>query len=227
MDSTDPKIIVVSSADTYRRLARELPSPSDVVLEIGCSTGEATKRLAASGARVIAVDSSYEFTKRLGSELAGQSNVTVAFADGRHIDALRDLVENPTMILVDIGGNASLDAVALQLRLCLRAFRPRLMLVRSFELAALASLIGNVEAPETSPLQPTGGGGTGTEPIAPLLDLSSSAIVSARLFAVRQLRKCQDPRARQRLKELLADPNSRVRKSAEWACGGTGSPAAE
>ena len=46
------RISVVSSVERYRRLARTLPGPGEAVLEIGCSTGEATRLLAATAARV-------------------------------------------------------------------------------------------------------------------------------------------------------------------------------
>ena len=175
----DVEIIVVSASDhktkslvnevnTFRRLASTLPTPKDTVLEIGCSTGAATQALVATGARVVAVDRCTQSIRKLQDDMRGYENAVVAHVDGRNIPALAALMPNPTVIFIDIGGDAHLDNVALQLRLCLRAFHPRLLVVRSFELATLASLISEVETPQISSLRPVGGRVLGRDPLSNL-----------------------------------------------------------
>ena len=122
VDPAETEIILVSSVDVFRHLAGNLPNPDDHVLEIGASTGNTTRTLATTGAQVLAVDNSAELIKQLDAALTNYPNVSVAHIDGRNIPALAKLMPQPSVILIDIGGNARLDNVALQLRLCLACF---------------------------------------------------------------------------------------------------------
>jgi len=212
----DTEIIVVSAKDSFRRMAKTCPTSEDAVLEIGCSTGEATRNLVATGARVVAVDKSPEFAQKLQEELQEHEGVVVACLDGRNIPALAALVPSPTVIFIDLGGDAHLDIIALQLRLCLRAFQPRMVVVRSFELATLASLIGDVEPPQLSGLRPVDRP-LGRDLLSNLLDLSCSTSTDTRCFAARRLGTLRDGRARDRLQEMIADPHPGVRRAAERA----------
>jgi precorrin-6B methylase 2 len=221
-------IVVVATAARYRRLARTLPGAGDAVLEIGCSTGLATRALAASGARVVAVDVAEEMVARTRAALAGApgaSGVTVALLDGRDTAALKALVPAPDLIFVDVGGDARLDAVALQLRQCLLAFAPRTLVVRSAELAAFCAAVREVEAPAPRRAGPRRGRARSADPQAhaleSLLDLSHSASVQNRLYAARKLRRTAAPAARERLAELAADPDARVRRIASPGPQGT------
>ena len=213
---SDTEIVVVSSKDSFRRMAKTLPAPGDAVLEIGCSTGAATRNLIATGARVVAVDKSAELVGRLQEELREHEDAVVACLDGRNIPGLAALMPSPTVIFIDIGGDANLDSVALQLRLCLRAFRPRAVVVRSFELATLASLIGEVEPPQLSGLDPAERP-LGRDLLSNLLDLSCSTSTDTRCFAARRLGMLRTVRARDRLREMVADPHPKVRRAAERA----------
>ena len=214
---SDVEIIAISAKDSFRRMARTLPTPQDTVLEIGCSTGAATQALAATGARVVAVDKSAQFVRKLEEDMRGFKNAVVACVDGRNIPALAALVPSPTVIFIDIGGDAHLDNVALQLRLCLRAFQPRLIVVRSFELATLASLIGEVEPPQISGLRPVEDRVLGRDLLSNLLDLSSSTSTDTRCFAARRLGKFNTTPARDRLHEMISDPHPSVRRAAQRA----------
>ena len=214
---SEVEIIAVSSVESFRRLAKELPGNDDAVLEIGCSTGTSTRILAETGARVVAVDNSAEMSARSQHEMKGRENVSVVMTDGRNVSELAALLPDPTMLFVDIGGNAHLDNVALLLRLCLRAFCPRVLVVRSFELATLASLIGSVEPPPSSGLISSDGHVSGREPLPNLLDISRSGSRDGRIFAARMLGRQRSPRARQRLEEMLADPMRKVRVAARRA----------
>jgi SAM-dependent methyltransferase len=211
------EVRVVSSIDRYRQLARELPVESDRILEIGCSTGESTRLLARRAAQVVAVDVSDELVARLQAELAGCAKVQVARIDGRNTPQLVALLPDPTLIFVDIGGTAHLDNVALQLRLCLKAFAPRLLVVRSFELATFAGLLTLVEPPETPALSAQDTSDPRAHTLQHLLDLSHSSNTDSRVFAVHRLRDLGAEEARQRLQELTDDPHRRVRRAAQLA----------
>lgn len=213
--SPEVRIIAVSSIERYRQLARELPTCHDSVLEIGCSTGMATRLLAKSGAHVIAVDVAGGLVEKLLSELADLENVTVAQVDGRDTPQLLTLAPKPDLVFIDIGGDAHLDNVALQLRQCLRAFAPRLIVVRSRELALFSSLIADIELSETSELLSTNSQDGIDHTLANLLDLSQSSNTNCRIFAARRLRTLTLPIAQERLKEMANDPHPKVRRTAQ------------
>ncbi|MBI2502689.1 MAG: methyltransferase domain-containing protein [Candidatus Latescibacteria bacterium] len=211
------EVLVVSSIDRYRQLARELSVETDRILEIGCSTGESTRLLAQRAAQMVAVDISAELVARLQTEMAGCAKVQVAQIDGRNTPQLVALLPDPTLIFVDIGGTAHLDNVALQLRLCLKAFAPRLIVVRSFELATLASLLTLDELPETPALSPQDTSDPQAHTLQHLLDLSRCSNTDSRVFAVHRLRDLDVEAAWQRLQELVDDPHRRVRRAAQLA----------
>ncbi len=226
---SEMEILVVSTHDRYRRLAVERLTPSDVVLEIGCNNGGATRILATTGARVVAVDKSASLVRDLKEELKALDNVTVACVDGRDVTKLLALLPDPTAIFIDIGGDARLDHVALQLRLCLLAFHAGLIVVRSIELATLASLIGCIETPRATGVSFWGGPGDDPASVSSLLYLSRGSSVESRVLAVHLMSQSAGAATRERLREMLSDPNPRVRKAARWACAhppatGTGAP---
>ena len=211
---TTPQIKVVSTAQYFRRLARQLPTAKDIVLEIGCSTGEATRILAATGARVLAVDIAAEMIETLQTEMAGTDNVRVVWLDGRDIGALVAMIEQPDLIFLDVGGNALLGNVASVLSQCLKTFMPRMVIVRSSELAHMANLIDEVEPPPllSVTLEERLGRALGS-----LLELSQSQVDSDRVFAARKLRELGTAQARERLEQMKNDPDSRVRRIAHAA----------
>lgn len=213
---SNTEIIVVSAKDSFRRMAKTHPTSEDAVLEIGCSTGLATRNLIATGARIVAVDKSSKFAEKLKEKLRKYQNVVVACLDGRNIPGLAELMPSPTVIFIDIGGDANLDIVALQLRLCLRAFQPRIVVVRSFELATLASLIGEIQPPQLSGLHPTKQP-LGHDLLTNLLDLSFSTSTDTRCFAARRLGMLNTVEAQNRLCEMISDPHPKVRQAVKRA----------
>ena len=216
----ETELVVVSAKDRFRHCAKTLPTAEDLVLEIGCSTGLATRTLAAVAARVVAVDRSVQFVAELKEQMRGVDNAVIECLDGRNIPALAALMPEPTVVFIDIGGDAQLDNVSLQLRLCLRAFAPRLVVVRSFELATLAGLIGHVEPPPASGLLPAQGEPVGRDALSHLIELAGSASIDARCFAARRLNGFDDAAARRCVEELAADPEPRVRRAVERVRGG-------
>jgi precorrin-6B methylase 2 len=210
------EIIVVSSVEDFRRLAGSKVGEEDAVLEIGCSTGKTTRKLAKTCARVVAVDVSSEMVDQTREEVAGFDNVEVVCGDARDIVALKPLMPEPDAIFLDIGGRALLDNVATLLRQCLRAFGPRLIVVRSHELAEVASLITEARPPARLRLRQLNPSAR-EEALRAFLELSHSSSVSSRLLAVQKLAKNSSAPAQQRLSEMAEDPNTRVRRAANVA----------
>lgn len=212
------EIIVVSSTDQFRKLARDLPGSQASVLEIGCSTGETTQILARHSAQVVAVDVSHEMVDKAKCNTAGFSNVMVAAVDGRDMGQLRLMLPNPDLIFLDVGGTALLGNVTSLLRECLRVFEPKTIVVRSFELAELWSLITTAEMPKKRTLRRTTAGGKKKLAMKSLLDLSRSNIANDRIFAARKLRHIKTQDAIHRLSEMADDPNSKVRRISQLSC---------
>lgn len=212
--------MVVSSTEAYRRLAEELPRAEDAVLEIGCSTGLTTQALARRSGQVVAVDVSAEFVGRARAALADLGNVAVVQLDGRDVPGLVALLPEPDLVFVDIGGDAQLDNVALQVRQCLLAFSPRVLVVKSAELAALCSLVTSHEVPSPFPLRRRSHGSPGEQLVANLLDLSRSSGSVNRLYAARKLGALlpgggDSPEVERRLAEMAeGDADPRVRRLA-------------
>jgi hypothetical protein len=143
-------VMVCPDTDTFRRLANAQVQPGDKVLEIGASLGETTARLAraAHGAEdqwgpgsVVAIDITDTLFARARArcdEVAPDAASIVRFLK---MDALADklgllrVAEDTDAIFLDIGGDRSGDTVALLLALLLDRTAPRLIVVKSEELA--------------------------------------------------------------------------------------------
>ena len=110
-----PAILLCGDTESFRRLARSQLLPSDRVLEIGCSYGEATALLAVKAEAVIAVDVSSDALERAAARCAALPNVRF-----EKVDALKQpvrLVDLATsahvnVLFVDINGNRASEAVA-------------------------------------------------------------------------------------------------------------------
>ena len=211
------EIVVVTSARRFRHIAKELPTRSDSVLEIGCATGRTTRALVETGAQVVSVDVGERPVRRVQEQMADFANVAVARVDGRDTPRLAGLVPDPDLIFLDIGGNAHLDNVTLQVRQCLRTFRPRVLVVRSRELAMFASMVTEVESPDDIPLPRIEIHDKLGHALEALLDLSRSSHVDNRMYAARKLRSLAAAEARERLTQMLDDPDHRVRRVARLA----------
>jgi len=207
-------IRIVSNVKTFRKLARSLPSPDDTVLEVGCSTGETTRMLAKTCKRVVAVDVSNEVSRTAAVACADLPNVTVARIDGRDTAKMRDLAGRPDLIFADIGGNASLDNITLVVRFCLRAFSPRIFVIRNDELAEFHGMVMSVEAPEEKRLALCAREDELQLRCENLLELSRSINKEHRAYAARRLRYVDLPEAAARLAELAEDPHPKVKKLA-------------
>jgi len=212
-----PQVIVVSTVRRFRSLARELVRDGDSVLEIGCSSGETTRLLAQRAGKVLAVDVSPQFAERTARDLACLANVIVQRIDGRNVPSLVKLMPHPDLVFVDVGGSAQVDNAAFVARQCLLAFHPRALVIRNTEMAALLSLVERVEIPLAKdwPFAPMATGDEARMRLQNLLAVSRSDHPTSRVFAAKHLALYHEPEARRRIEELAADPQPRVRRTAE------------
>jgi 16S rRNA (adenine1518-N6/adenine1519-N6)-dimethyltransferase len=76
-----------------RIVACVAPTPEDAILEVGPGRGALTKRLAASGARFLAIEWDRDLLPLLSAEFAGAANVEIGHGDILRVD-LRQLLES-------------------------------------------------------------------------------------------------------------------------------------
>jgi predicted TPR repeat methyltransferase len=129
------------SARAYRQLADELPQPDDVVVEIGASTGEATRRLAGRALRVIAVEQSPQMVEMARATLSDAGNVTLLQADARQLAPVLAETARADCVFVDISGSAP-PWTTLRLAERYRSqLRPRCLVIRNVRLARFVSSV--------------------------------------------------------------------------------------
>ena len=136
------------SARAYRQLADELPRPDDVVVEIGASTGEATRRLAGRARRVIAVEHSPQMIEMARATLGDASNVTFLQADARQLAPVLAETARADCVFVDISGSAP-PWTTLRLAESYRSqLRPRCLVIRNARLARFMASVRFCEGME-------------------------------------------------------------------------------
>jgi len=210
-------IILVSSCDKYRKMAHELPRSHESVLEIGSSTGLTTIELAQSARQVIAVETSFPFFEQAQQEYAHIENIQFVRLDARDIESVKEVVAEPDIIFLDIGGDAQLGNVSSILRLYMVHFTPRLFVVRNFELAMLMELVTDTEIPEESRRVKSVIDSPDNKNIQHLLDLSYSEVLSDRAFAARKLKAIPNELAQERVREMCEDVSPKIQKiCARW-----------
>lgn len=205
-------VIVVSQVAEYRRHAHRSIDPDMDVLEIGCSTGLATRLLARHAHHVFAVDITEQMVERAAAAVAPRHNVSFATLDGRDIVALLAFASGVQAIFIDLGGNGPLETAVHTTRQCLAAFKPRLLVVRNESLADLASMIHEATPPDDPRDRAWERPFGTTELLEHLLVLSQSSWIATRMVAARRLAELSMPRARARLEAMLQDPSPRVRR---------------
>ena len=147
------KSYFVSSTDVFRRLARTLPLPTDIVLEIGSSFGVATEILARHAETVVGIEHSKEMFDQLENKFAGHSNVTLLWHDARDIHGLLAKLPAIDVLFFDIGGDAPAHLALYVLQLYINAYRPRAAVVRNIALAGMLGDVQMAEFPEKSNYQ--------------------------------------------------------------------------
>lgn len=140
------KLYVVGSSDEYRKLAREITTPADQVLEIGCASGDATAALARRAASVLAVDISQTILAEARTRCAQFDNCEFREFDARGIFLLKKEHPHFDLVFADIGGDAPIGRVT-TLLLDIRSYYPaaRATVMRSLELSVALDGLQSVE----------------------------------------------------------------------------------
>ncbi len=212
---THPRIVVVAETRDFRRLAQETITVDDVFLEIGCSFGECTKLLGELGFSGTSLDHSADAVAQARRAVAGYPGISVVQTDVRDTADVFRLCPQPSVILFDVGGSEPLDKVFSLLRLILKTFRPRCLLVRSIELAELSSMIQEIHLPDRPRLLAPS---DRSEIPHQLIELSRSPVVKDRLYAIQRMRRSiRQADVRNRMEELCVDESPGVRKQARHA----------
>jgi SAM-dependent methyltransferase len=134
-------LLVTAETASYRNLASSQLTKADTVLEIGCSTGEASSILVKYCKTWMGFDTSDDMIKRCKSSLNNTD------AKAYKVDALADpdraqrlVVEGlegpPSTVFIDIGGNRECEGVLRMIAWVLETFSPIMVVIKSRELAA-------------------------------------------------------------------------------------------
>eukprot|EP00966_Prymnesium_polylepis_P290221 6704123-Prymnesium_polylepis.1 len=137
-----PAVLLCGETESYRRLARSQVLPSDVVLEIGCSYGVATRSLATRASRVLAVDLSADALRRAEDKCGDRfGNVRFELLDAVHDLARLTAISRAmgvTAVFVDVNGNRPSQPVEPLLHALHERLSPTVMVVKNRELAQRA-----------------------------------------------------------------------------------------
>ena len=189
-----PRILVASETPHFHQFVRQHITLDDFVLEIGCSFGACTQILVEIGCRGVAVDNSGDAVTKTRALMADSKQIIVEQADARDMGMIYSLCPEPSAILFDVGGNEPLDKISSLTRLLLKTFRPRVLIIKSMELAELMSIVEDYTLPNQPHLL--------TPPedtLLPhqLLDLTYSPVMNDRLFALAKAQAHHPSRDRQ------------------------------
>ena len=205
---------VVADCSDYRKLAARCCRPTDQVLEVGCSTGLTSEVLANHAQQVLAIDHSPSVLEQTAQDHPQLTNVNWQCIDARDFEAIKTLLPEPDVIFLDMGGDIQLGNIATTLREYLLTFKPRVFIIRSIELAILVSCVDEVILPPEDHQTPSLLNPERKKPLESLLNLSRSPIANDRLFAIRKLIHIDDPAAKARVKEMMKDGNSKIKRIA-------------
>eukprot|EP00397_Hematodinium_sp_SG-2012_P042209 GEMP01046638.1.p1 GENE.GEMP01046638.1~~GEMP01046638.1.p1 ORF type:complete len:495 (+),score=114.33 GEMP01046638.1:63-1487(+) len=136
-----PTVLLCSKTCHYRQMAATQLWTDDVVLEIGCSTGECTEVLSFHAKDIVAVDvSSAQILECRQRDIPGPALVEWLCMDAFSPEHWRKLIatrSSYSAVFIDIGGDRRGDAVFELIRLVLRDICPSFVAVKSEELAAM------------------------------------------------------------------------------------------
>ncbi|HEV3486220.1 MAG TPA: class I SAM-dependent methyltransferase [Vicinamibacterales bacterium] len=127
-----------------RYLLRHLPDPCETVLELGCGTGEFSRRLAARARKVVALDLSAEMIRVARSRSAGRGNIEFLVGDMTTLPLRRETFDCVTSLntLHHVDPVRALRAM----RAVLRPDRGRLLVADVLDRPGLRSLPINAVA---------------------------------------------------------------------------------
>ena len=133
------RIFLAARVSSYRRLARELVGPRDIVIELGAGEGRCTRILARRAGHVIAVEKTRACCTRTARAVARYQNVAVLCQDAFELKPILGLVRRADAVFVDIGGAAPLWQTIRLAGNYLSMFRPRTLVIRNTRLASFVS----------------------------------------------------------------------------------------
>jgi SAM-dependent methyltransferase len=132
-------IVVTPETNFFRQLVPHV-EPTDIVLEIGCSTGETSKLLIPLCRSYVGLDNSQEMLAKCRNQIptTATNDCHLAVVDAL-VDPRKGLQEcqtygTPSVVFMDIGGNRECINVLRMLSWVLQEFEPRLVVVKSREL---------------------------------------------------------------------------------------------
>jgi len=133
-----PEIVVCSDTPRFRSLSRVVPESYEHVLEVGCSTGEATKILAKHSSRVSALDVGAEMVEMTRAQFSEEEleQVSVEVVDVRkevwflmYCEETLIKYGDVDVAFIDVGGQSPIDQVAAALQAVLRYAKVRRVIV--------------------------------------------------------------------------------------------------
>jgi precorrin-6B methylase 2 len=137
---------VCARIGVFRKLARDLPLPTDTVVELGAAEGHTTLQLARRAQRVIAVEKTTQPLDRARERCARCGNITWLQTDAFEPGEVLKLVPRADLVFIDIGGS-TWPSLALRLAAIYRhMLRPRALVVRNVELNDFTAAVTSFEA---------------------------------------------------------------------------------
>ncbi|WP_457614058.1 class I SAM-dependent methyltransferase [Methanopyrus sp.] len=139
-------IALVKSVKEYRRLLREVVEEDDVVVELGCHRGAATRAIiAGSPRRVVAVDYGKDAEKAMRELERNRPELTFIRGDAREYDTLERVLEELDglrcdVLAVDLGGGMFPDTAFKVYYVWSVTLRPRDSVVRNAGLCEFLKL---------------------------------------------------------------------------------------
>ncbi|MBI4532108.1 MAG: hypothetical protein HY709_11385 [Candidatus Latescibacteria bacterium] len=128
------EIYLTSRIGAYRAFAARLPTPDDIVVELGASTGSATVILARHARLVIAVEKTEEMYRMATSRLVRYPNVVFLRADAWETGRILERTGVVDAVFVDIGGSAAPWQTMELAKKYQRLFVPRILVLRNTKL---------------------------------------------------------------------------------------------
>jgi precorrin-6B methylase 2 len=154
-------VIVTPDTTNYRLLCASQVTSNDIVLELGCSSGQASLILIKYAKSWVGLDTSEEMIELCRREIAARDLTTSPHV--YKVDALidpekaKELVLNatpqnlpPTHVFIDIGGNRAFESVLHMISWVTKTFHPLLVVVKCQELSQ------NLQSKEESAIESQG-----------------------------------------------------------------------
>ena len=139
------ELILCGNVGTYRRYARDLPRPEDIVIELGCADGQTTRYLARRAALVVAVDAAPKVVSAARERNLGRDNIHFVAADADEVGRVAAVTGAADLLFVDVGGSSP-PWIGYKLAKQYRdMFLPRAVILRSKELNDFVRAVSSVD----------------------------------------------------------------------------------